>query len=167
MPATGVERVGAEKVAANERASRLTRLAEGLIVKLVPARVFLFMRAFVGLVVIGVMGAGMGCGSPKAGDKCNSTGFFCADLTTALECRSGVWVSLPCKGKGGCVRDADLIRCDMSGNAVGDNCATSAEAKGLCAQDGLSTLECRDGKLVRTSTCTSCSVASEEIRCTP
>lgn len=149
----------------------MTRLTAGLIVTFVPARVFLFMRAFVGLTVIGVLGvgvgAGMGCASPKAGDKCSSTGFFCADLITALECRSGVWVSLPCKGKGGCVRDGDLIRCDMSGNAVGDNCATSAEAKGLCAQDGRSTLECRDGKLVKTNVCTSCAVVGEEIRCTP
>jgi hypothetical protein len=125
------------------------------------------MRFFVGLVVIGVLGVGSGCGTPKAGDKCNTTGFYCADTSMALECRSGVWFSLPCKGQGGCVRDADLIRCDMSGNAVGDNCAASAEAKGLCAQDGRSTLECRDGTLVKTNTCSSCSVVGEEISCTP
>lgn len=124
------------------------------------------MRFFAGLVVVGVLaGVVSACGTPRAGDRCNTSGFFCADISAALECRDGVWVTLPCKGPDGCSRDGDLIRCDMSGNAVGDACATSAEAKGLCAQDGLSTLECRDGKLVKTNACSSCKVVGEEIIC--
>jgi hypothetical protein len=126
------------------------------------------MRFFIQLAFIGVVGVlVVGCGTPKAGDTCNTTGFFCFDPETALECRGGAWVSLPCKGSGGCSRDADLIRCDMSGNAAGDNCATSAESKGLCSHDGKSTLECRDGKLVKTNSCTSCQIVAEAISCTP
>ena len=143
-------------------APSLTRSLARLIVRLILFRVLHLMRFFVVLAVTGVLG---GCSAPRAGDKCNTSGFYCADTSTALECRSEVWVSLPCKGSAGCAHDGDLIRCDMSGNAVGDACATSAEAKGLCAQDGLSTLECRDGKLVKTNTCKSCSVVGEAISC--
>ena len=121
-----------------------------------------------GLVLVGFAGAaGWGCGSPKPGEKCDTSGFFCADSRSALECRNGSWVSLPCKGTGGCARDTDVIRCDMSGNVVGDLCATSAEAKGLCAPDGLSVLECRDGKIEKTSSCSSCEVVGDQISCTP
>jgi hypothetical protein len=90
-----------------------------------------------------------------------------------MECKLGVWVSLPCKGPGGCVRQDKVVKCDMSGNMAGDACASSAAGKGLCAADGLSTLECREeamsGNLVltKTNTCRTCSIVGEQVVCQP
>ncbi len=107
------------------------------------------------------------CGSPKAGDKCDTTGFLCQDTTTALECKVGAWIALPCKGTSGCKREGDTVKCDMTGNDVGDACASTAEGKGLCTKDGLGTLECRDGVLVKTNTCRSCVVQDPTVICQP
>jgi hypothetical protein len=103
----------------------------------------------------------------KAGDKCNSAGFLCADATAALECRVGIWTALPCRGSLGCTRDNELIKCDMAGNEENDPCAAAAEGKGLCTKDGLGTLECRDGRLVKTNTCHGCTISGETVVCTP
>lgn len=107
------------------------------------------------------------CGNPNPGDKCDKTGFLCVDGSSAMECRGGVWSILPCRGATGCTRTNDLIRCDMSGNIAGDACASTAEGKGLCSSDGKSTLECREGKLVQTNTCSSCAVSGDQIVCQP
>jgi hypothetical protein len=107
------------------------------------------------------------CGGTRAGDKCTTTGFLCQDSATALECKVGAWVALPCKGSNGCKRTTDLITCDMSGNEAGDLCASTAEAKGICTKDGLGTLECRDGALVKTNTCRSCSISGDTVVCQP
>jgi hypothetical protein len=112
------------------------------------------------------------CGSPRAGDKCDTSGFLCADAVTALECKTSAWVALPCKGPNGCKRDADLVKCDMSGNVEGDLCASSAIGKGLCTAEKLGTLECRDdgqgnAKLVKTHTCRSCAVSGDSVVCQP
>ncbi len=110
---------------------------------------------------------GVGCGQPKAGDKCDTTGFLCADASNALECKVGAWVSLPCKGPGGCKRESDLVKCDMTGNEVGDACASTADTKGLCSKDGKATLQCYDGTLKQTNTCRSCTVSGDTVVCQP
>lgn len=107
------------------------------------------------------------CGSPKAGDKCDTTGFLCESAATALECKVGAWTSLPCKGTNGCKREGDVVKCDMSGNDENDACASTAEGKGLCTKDGLGTLECRDGKLIKTNTCRTCTVSGDTVICQP
>ncbi|MFT3709296.1 MAG: hypothetical protein QM817_16780 [Archangium sp.] len=107
------------------------------------------------------------CGSPMAGTTCNTTGFLCESAASALECRVGTWTSLPCKGPNGCKREGDVVKCDMTGNAENDNCASSAEGKGLCTSDGQGTLECRDGKLVKTNTCRTCMVSGDLVTCQP
>lgn len=113
------------------------------------------------------------CGTPKAGDSCNVSGFVCESSASALECKVGSWVSLPCKGINGCKREGDVVKCDMTGNAEGDNCASSAVGKGLCTADGLGTLECREDtasgllKLVKTNTCRSCTVSGDQVICQP
>lgn len=108
-----------------------------------------------------------GCGTPKAGDSCNQTGFLCASTTAALECKVGVWVELPCRGSTGCTRSADKISCDMKGNMQGDACASVVERKGLCTTDGTGTLECQDGTLKLTNSCRTCTVSGETIVCQP
>jgi hypothetical protein len=107
------------------------------------------------------------CGSPTAGEQCSQTGFLCESAASALECRVGTWASLPCKGPNGCKREGDLVKCDMTGNSEGDNCASSAEGKGLCTSDNAGVLQCRDGKLVKTNTCRSCSVSGDVVTCQP
>lgn len=109
----------------------------------------------------------VGCGTPKAGDACNVTGFLCESSTAALECKVGKWVQLPCKGANGCKREGDVVRCDMSGNVENDACASSAEKKGLCTSDGKATLECIDGTLRKTNPCRTCMVSGETVVCQP
>ncbi len=107
------------------------------------------------------------CGTPAAGETCNTTGFLCESGTSALECKLGTWTSLPCKGTNGCKREGDVVKCDMTGNAENDACASSAEGKGLCTLDLTATLECRDGKLIKTNTCRTCSVSGDLVTCQP
>lgn len=116
----------------------------------------------------------VGCGTPVAGESCNVTGFLCESAASALECKLGKWTSLPCKGTNGCKREGDVVKCDMTGNAEGDACASSAVGKGLCTADGLATLECRDSatpgegsKLVKTNTCRTCTVSGDLVTCQP
>ena len=109
----------------------------------------------------------LACGSTKEGDKCDTNGFLCSDTTAALECKGGVWVKLPCRGTAGCTRASDTISCDMSADLENDNCASTAEGRGLCTTDMMGTLECRDGVLVKTNTCRSCMVNGDQVVCSP
>ena len=106
------------------------------------------------------------CGG-RAGGTCNSEGFLCQDASSALECKVGVWVALPCRGPTGCQRQGDLVRCDMAANVAGDACASTVEGKGLCMSDGLGTLGCRDGTLVKTNVCRTCTVSADMVVCQP
>jgi hypothetical protein len=113
------------------------------------------------------------CGGAKAGDKCTAAGYLCADATTALECKLGAYVALPCRGSAGCKAIGNLIRCDMSGNAAGDACASSSAGKGLCTSDQQHTLECREDPatsqlhLVQTKDCQTCTVNGDLVVCQP
>ena len=108
------------------------------------------------------------CGAPKEGDSCSQSGFLCTtDNSSALECKVGKWVALPCRGPNACSRESDIVRCDMSGNLAGDNCASTSENKGLCTSDGKATLLCREGVLVKTNDCKTCSVSGDQVICQP
>lgn len=119
------------------------------------------------LVVTAVFSLLSACGNPKAGDSCTEAGFLCESASSALECKVGKWTSLPCRGPDGCARTGDTVSCDMRGNREGDLCASSAEGKGLCTEDNLGTLECRQGVLLKTNTCRTCAVANGLVTCTP
>lgn len=122
---------------------------------------------FAAVAVAAVLSLFSACGNPKAGEKCNEAGFLCESAASALECKLGTWTSLPCRGADGCSRTGDTVSCDMRGNVENDACASSAEGKGLCTVDGQGTLECRQGKLIKTNTCRTCSVANGLVTCTP
>jgi hypothetical protein len=107
------------------------------------------------------------CGSAKEGGTCDSAGFLCADASAALECKGGAWVKLPCRGSGGCKREADIVKCDMSASQEGDACASTAQGRGLCTSDMKGTLECREGVLVKTNNCRSCAVNGDQVVCSP
>lgn len=126
------------------------------------------MRLSIQLALVSVLSLfSFACGTPTAGDTCNASGFLCESAASALECRVGVWTSLPCKGPTGCRREGDLVKCDMTGNAEGDACASSAENKGLCTADGLAVLQCRGGTLKQTNTCRTCTVSVDTVTCSP
>lgn len=107
-----------------------------------------------------------GC-SQGAGDSCDGSGFICQEDVLALECRSGTWREVPCRGPLGCRETDDAVRCDTSNNRAGDACASSAEGKGVCRADGRAVLECREGVLVETASCSSCKVEGDEVTCQP
>lgn len=107
-----------------------------------------------------------GCGQ-SAGDSCEGSGFICQEDVLALECRAGVWRELPCRGPLGCRETDDAVRCDTSNNRAGDACAASAEGRGLCRSDGLAVLECRQGVLEETATCSACTDTGSQVSCQP
>jgi hypothetical protein len=107
-----------------------------------------------------------GCGQ-SAGDTCEGGGFVCQEDVVALECRGGKWREVPCRGPLGCRETDDAVRCDTSNNRAGDACASSAEGRGLCRADGLAVLECREGVLEETASCSSCSDTGNQVTCQP
>jgi hypothetical protein len=106
-----------------------------------------------------------GCG-PSAGASCKS-GYVCDSQTQALECRNGEWRAVPCKGALGCTELSSTVRCDTSANVAGDACAASAEGHAQCTQDGKGLLECRQGLLVQTQSCSACGTSGSEVTCSP
>lgn len=108
---------------------------------------------------------GVACGSAKAGGSCSQEGFLCQDTQTALECRIGVWLALPCRGPGGCTVASGAVTCDMSGDMAGDACASTAEGKAICTTSGNATLQCTNGSLVQSNTCTTCTVSNGQVVC--
>lgn len=107
-----------------------------------------------------------GCGQ-SAGDSCDGSGFICQEDVLALECRNGTWREVPCRGPLGCRETDDDVRCDTSNNRAGDACASSAEGKGVCRSDGLAILECRQGVLEETASCSACTVSGGNVSCQP
>jgi len=115
----------------------------------------------------GCSGLDGGVSCSNAGGSCSGSGYLCGDSATALECTMSAWRPLPCRGPGGCARSGNTVTCDMNGSLEGDACASSAEGRGLCTVDGLGTLECRSGTLVKTNTCRMCREEMGQIICTP
>lgn len=106
------------------------------------------------------------CG-PTAGDKCKGLVFTCDSDTVALECRDDVWRAVPCRGTDGCKAQDGKVSCDVSKNQAGDACAQSQEGEAICTPDGRGVLECRQGLLVLTRSCSSCSRTSTQLVCNP
>jgi hypothetical protein len=120
------------------------------------------MRSFVPLLLLATLAA---CGAPKAGEKCNEVGFYCVADKIALECRSGAWRELPCRGPDGCKVVGKEVHCDPSQDLAGDACASTVEGKAICEPTGLAVLECRQGEFVKTLTCRTCTSSATEISC--
>ena len=108
-----------------------------------------------------------GCGGISEGQDCDTGGYACEDGSSALECREGTWTRLPCRGPSGCSEDGSAVTCDTSAALEGDACGLSAAGRGLCAEGGTALLECRKGFFVKTASCSSCSVQSGQVICTP
>jgi len=105
---------------------------------------------------------------PAAGAACNTARFACAGVDLALECRDKVWTEIPCKGPEGCLVEEGRVLCDMSLNQPGDLCPLTAEGQATCKTPELNAvLECRDGTLVQTYSCSDCFGSNETLTCVP
>jgi hypothetical protein len=88
--------------------------------------------------------AGVGC-KPAPGGKCDRGEARCLDANRELACDEGVFVEVPCRGKGGCVTVKEETTCDISRNRPGDACSKADEGAAVCAGDK-AMLACHGGK---------------------
>jgi hypothetical protein len=112
--------------------------------------------------VFAVLLIASGCKSTKkAGDKCSADEASCIDKTNILECQSGVFAQMACKGPKGCSEKATgathsgrtvttnySVECDISGSAVGDACLDDTST---CSADKTTMVTCKDKKITRTA----------------
>jgi hypothetical protein len=112
----------------------------------------LTLRLGCGLTALWLLTACPGPTAPAPGGACSTEGTASCEAANAqlLQCRANVWASYSdCRGGGGCAVEADVVRCDTSGNTVGDRCPPTSEGKVRCDPDaGANILRCVDGGLV-------------------
>lgn len=112
-------------------------------------------------VVVGIVALAAGCkGKKKAGDKCTGDEASCLDKTTILECQSGVFASMSCKGAKGCSEKATgatrsgktvttnfAVDCDFSAAAEGDACLDDSSQ---CSAGNATMVTCKSKKITLT-----------------
>jgi len=107
------------------------------------------------------------CGAHEGG-TCSGSLYHCAAQDEILECRSGTWVAVPCKGPDGCHAVPGGVACDVTGNQEGDGCPTAMEGTGFCrGTSPQSMFTCRATQVVKLQDCASCLATSTSIVCTP
>jgi hypothetical protein len=82
---------------------------------------------------------------PAPGGKCDAGEVRCLDAMRSLVCDDGLFVEVPCRGKGGCVTIQETTSCDISRNQPGDRCGKVDEGAAVCAGDR-AMLACHSGK---------------------
>lgn len=87
----------------------------------------------------------LGACKPAPGGKCDRGEARCLDATHELVCDDGIFVDVPCRGKGGCVTVGETTSCDISRNQAGDRCGKTDEGAAICAGDK-AMLACHSGK---------------------
>jgi hypothetical protein len=124
-------------------------------------------------VLLAVVAAGCSSGGssdpvdagPRAGGECggdNATA--CENATTALECRSGTFAAIPCRGSSGC----GLLFCDnTSGIRPGDLCFQIQEGGGACSDDAGVRFLCQSGGWIGQQCPGGCVVNDAGVACTP
>jgi hypothetical protein len=102
-----------------------------------------------------LLGLGLTDCKPKAGGKCQLGQAACTDPRNALACQGGVFVDIPCKGKGGCVLDrvTKKVTCDDSVAEEGDGCLMSDSDNWACSPDNTKALICKSGKFALNLNC--------------
>jgi hypothetical protein len=84
----------------------------------------------------------------EPGGKCDPGEARCLDANRELVCDNGIFVEVPCRGKGGCLTIQEATTCDISRNQAGDACGKSDEGAAICAGDK-AMLACHSGKFER------------------
>jgi hypothetical protein len=108
---------------------------------------------------------------PSPGGKCSTPGkALCMDTGTALLCKGGSFVNIPCKGPKGCVplgRSGD-IECDDDLAAEGDNCMGYLNENYACSTDHTKALVCKADKFQLWGNCRgpkSCQIHANTVEC--
>lgn len=89
--------------------------------------------------------------TPMVGAKCPEENVgVCESSTRLLQCVALQWVvASDCKGPDGCRRDGTTVKCDTSGNTLGDRCQNVGRVR--CEPDGgTQILRCSDGGVLVT-----------------
>ncbi len=89
--------------------------------------------------------------TPTVGAKCPEENVgVCESSTRLLQCVNLVWViASDCKGPEACRIDGASVRCDTSGNSLGDRCQNPGRVR--CEPDaGLQILRCSDAGVLIT-----------------
>jgi hypothetical protein len=81
---------------------------------------------------------------PAIGGACaEEESYACAGPASALLCRRGVYLSLPCGGPTGCAGSGVVSHCDNSRGSVGDPCLHDlSDANYACTVDGAAEVVC-------------------------
>ncbi|MBL9108178.1 MAG: hypothetical protein JNM74_02860 [Myxococcales bacterium] len=121
--------------------------------------------------VVAALVVALGCSKKalfSAGDPCQPGRVECISGSVALVCGAeGTFVSVPCRGKGGCVSQGALATCDRSTAEPGDACEGD-DGRTTCTSDGRRALLCRSGKLETAFECPTfdCHVSGKRAECT-
>ncbi len=101
----------------------------------------------------------------KAGDVCGAQDedtVVCADTTSALYCKAGRRMSIPCRGPSGCKTGEQRSTCDATVGMEGDACVTQTFGPIISLVCGITSanateshaiLRCEEGKLVVDQRC--------------
>jgi hypothetical protein len=107
--------------------------------------------------------------APAAGDPCPVPNkYVCADTTSALLCRNGKRVAMPCRGPNGCRGEGDASKCDDDMGVAGDVCAMSLNENYACTPDHGSEVICKDNTFVVARACKGpkkCAVDGDLVHC--
>lgn len=114
--------------------------------------------------LLAVLGLVLACGGAHAGGGCAFGSFACEDPHTALECETGTWRAIACKGPDGCADRNGQITCDASLDVAGDPCGLAQDGNAICSSDGGAVLQCRQGQWTEVRTC-SCVSAGTQVAC--
>jgi hypothetical protein len=94
--------------------------------------------------------------------------YVCSDERSALLCRDGKRVPMPCRGPKGCAGTGDASKCDDDLAAAGDVCAMTLNENYACTLDHGSEVKCKDGVFGVVRTCRGpkkCAVNGDLINC--
>jgi hypothetical protein len=103
---------------------------------------------------------------PVADAGCTPSLLACQDARTALLCRNGAFVEMPCGGPDGCISVATGAECDDRIAREGDVCAEPEDL--ACTPDGRAELRCRNHAFVVASMCrgpTGCRFHGSKLHC--
>ena len=113
------------------------------------------------------------CKAPKPtpGAPCTigNNRFLCSDPSTAMLCRNGTWVDVPCRGPQGCSGMDTSPSCDDDLARAGEACLMPPSGDNLaCSTDKLDELTCVAGHWGLTRTCKGpkkCAITGNVISC--
>jgi hypothetical protein len=113
--------------------------------------------------------ATVGCKKPAPGGPCSEAGkIVCQDPGSALICKEGTFVPIPCHGANGCKQSGTTAHCDDRLAIEGDACQGGPAETYACSTDNKKALVCRDGRYHLWRQCrgpNACSIQGATVDC--